>query len=111
MRLSDDTTSLLLPSKLLEYSEMPMLTIPSIRYHSIPDRQKQLAELEKKEAERGGVTQQVTPDMIAEVVAKWTGVPVSRLVETEKAKLLRLEKLITKKVIGQPEVSCHNPMS
>ena len=37
------------------------------------------------------------------MVARWTGVPVTRLVETEKAKLLRLEKLISKKVIGQPE--------
>lgn len=41
--------------------------------------------------------------MIAEVVARWTGIPTSRLVETEKAKLLRLERLISKKVIGQPE--------
>ena len=58
--------------------------------------------MEQKEAEKGS-GQQVAPEMIAEVVARWTGVPVSRLVETEKAKLLRLEKLISKKVIGQPE--------
>lgn len=58
--------------------------------------------MEEKEAEKGS-GQQVAPEMIAEVVARWTGVPVSRLVETEKAKLLRLEKLISKKVIGQPE--------
>nr|ODN88259.1 heat shock protein [Cryptococcus depauperatus CBS 7841] len=79
-----------------------LATAADIRYHSIPQREKKLQELETKEAEKG-TGQQVTPEMIAEVVAKWTGVPVSRLVETEKAKLLRLEKLIAKKVIGQPE--------
>ena len=80
-----------------------LATAADIRYHSIPTREKKLKELESKEAERGSTGQQVTPEMIAEVVARWTGVPVSRLVETEKAKLLRLERLITKKVIGQPE--------
>jgi ATP-dependent Clp protease ATP-binding subunit ClpB len=80
-----------------------LATAADIRYHSIPQREAKLKELEKKEAERGGATQQVTPEGIAEVVARWTGVPVSRLVETEKAKLLRLEKLIARKVIGQPE--------
>jgi ATP-dependent Clp protease ATP-binding subunit ClpA len=80
-----------------------LATAADIRYHSIPQRESKLKELEQREQERGGAGQQVTPEMIAEVVAKWTGVPVSRLVETEKAKLLRLEKLITRKVIGQPE--------
>jgi ATP-dependent Clp protease ATP-binding subunit ClpB len=79
-----------------------LATAADIRYHSIPQREQKLKELEQKEAERGS-GQQVTPEMIAEVVAKWTGIPVSRLVETEKAKLLRLERLISKKVIGQPE--------
>lgn len=80
-----------------------LATAADIRYHSIPSREAKLKELEQQEAERGGAGQQVTPEMIAEVVARWTGVPVSRLVETEKAKLLRLERLISKKVIGQPE--------
>lgn len=80
-----------------------LATAADIRYHSIPSREAKLRELEQQEAERGGAGQQVTPEMIAEVVARWTGVPVSRLVETEKAKLLRLEKMISKKVIGQPE--------
>lgn len=79
-----------------------LATAADIRYHSIPQRELKLKELEAKEAERGS-GQQVTPEMIAEVVARWTGVPVSRLVETEKAKLLRLEKLLSKQVIGQPE--------
>ncbi|KAL7421874.1 hypothetical protein Q5752_003645 [Cryptotrichosporon argae] len=80
-----------------------LATAADIRYHSIPSREAKLRELEAREAERGSVGQQVTPEMIAEIVARWTGVPVSRLVETEKAKLLRLERLISKKVIGQPE--------
>ncbi|RXK35026.1 heat shock protein [Tremella mesenterica] len=79
-----------------------LATAADIRYHSIPQREAKLRELEQREEERG-TGQQVTPEMIAEVVARWTGVPVSRLVETEKAKLLRLEKIISKKVIGQPE--------
>lgn len=79
-----------------------LATAADIRYHSIPQREAKLRELEQKEAERGS-GQQVTPEMIAEVVARWTGVPVSRLVETEKAKLLRMEKLLSRKVIGQPE--------
>ncbi|WVQ72447.1 hypothetical protein IAR50_001999 [Cryptococcus sp. DSM 104548] len=79
-----------------------LATAADIRYHSIPQREEKLRELEQKEAEKGS-GQGVTPDGIAEVVARWTGVPVSRLVETEKAKLLRLEKLISKQVIGQPE--------
>lgn len=80
-----------------------LATAADIRYHSIPSREAKLKQLEQQEAERGGAGQQVTPEMIAEVVGRWTGVPVSRLVETEKTKLLRLEKMITKKVIGQPE--------
>ncbi|OCF36782.1 heat shock protein [Kwoniella heveanensis CBS 569] len=79
-----------------------LATAADIRYHSIPQREQKLRELEAREAERG-TGQQVTPEMIAEVVARWTGVPVSRLVETEKTKLLRLERLISRKVIGQPE--------
>jgi ATP-dependent Clp protease ATP-binding subunit ClpA len=80
-----------------------LATAADIRYHSIPSRERKLKELEEQEAERGGANQQVTPEMIAEVVGKWTGIPVTRLVETEKTKLLRLEKLIAKQVIGQPE--------
>lgn len=79
-----------------------LATAADIRYQSIPQREKKLKELQEKEEEKGS-GQEVTPEMIAEVVAKWTGVPVNRLVETEKEKLLRLEKIISKKVIGQPE--------
>ena len=79
-----------------------LATAADIRYSAIPIREAKLKELEEKEVGRGAGNQ-VSPEMIAEVVAKWTGVPVTRLVETEKGKLLRLEKQISKKVIGQPE--------
>lgn len=80
-----------------------LATAADIRYQAIPQREAKLKELEAKEAEKGAYMKEVTPEMIAEVVAKWTGVPTQSLVETEKTKLLRLEKLLSKKVIGQPE--------
>lgn len=48
-------------------------------------------------------TDVVTPDEIAEVVARWTAIPAQRLMTTEKQKLLQMEKLLTKSIIGQPE--------
>lgn len=80
-----------------------LATAADIRYQAIPQREAKLKELEQKEEERGSTQQLVTPEMIADIVAKWTGIPVSRLVETEKAKLLHMEKLLSKKVVGQPE--------
>ncbi len=62
-----------------------------------------LAELEAKEKEKGSKQGEVTPEMIAEVVARNTGVPVTNLLQSEKQKLLKLEKLLSKSVIGQPE--------
>ncbi len=57
-----------------------LATAADIRYHSIPNRESKLKELEAREAERGGASQQVTLEMLAEVVARWNGVPVPRLV-------------------------------
>ena len=45
----------------------------------------------------------VTPESIAEVVARWTGVPTSRLLSTERQKLLKLEDVLAEQVVGQPE--------
>jgi ATP-dependent Clp protease ATP-binding subunit ClpA len=73
-----------------------------IRYYSIPQRQKKLAELEEKAKEQGEQISQVTPEMIAEVVARWTGIPVTSLVQSEREKLLKMEKILSKSVIGQP---------
>lgn len=49
------------------------------------------------------IKEEVTEDEIAEVVSKWTGIPVSKLTETEKEKLLNLDKVLHKKIIGQDE--------
>jgi ATP-dependent Clp protease ATP-binding subunit ClpB len=58
----------------------------------------QLAELQKKQA---FLTQEVTPEEIAEVVGKWTGIPVSRLMEAEVQKLVRMEERLGQRVVGQ----------
>ncbi len=47
--------------------------------------------------------EEVTEEEIAEVVSKWTGIPVSKLVETEREKLLNLDKILERRVVGQDE--------
>ena len=49
------------------------------------------------------IKEEVTEEEIAEVVSKWTGIPVSKLTESEKEKLLNLDKVLHKKIIGQEE--------
>ena len=49
------------------------------------------------------VTEAVTPEDIAEVVAKWTGIPVRRMLESEKEKLLRMEQALHARVVGQDQ--------
>lgn len=66
----------------------------------IESEQKRLAELQ---ANSKMLKEDVDPEEIADVVSRWTGVPVSRLVESEKAKLLRLEDELGKRVVGQHE--------
>jgi ATP-dependent Clp protease ATP-binding subunit ClpC len=64
----------------------------------------QLAEQQEKwEAETGGQDSQVTEEDIAQIVASWTGIPVSRMFEEESDKLLRMEEELHKRVIGQDE--------
>lgn len=58
---------------------------------------------EKKAAEDGGGSDVVTPDQIAEIVGKWTNIPVTRLVTSEKEKLLKLESVLANSVVGQQE--------
>jgi ATP-dependent Clp protease ATP-binding subunit ClpB len=82
--------------------------VAEFQYGKIPDLEKQLKELEARAARAGeGETrllqEEVTPEEIAEVIARWTGIPVSRLVEGEKEKLLRLDKILHERVIGQDE--------
>ena len=52
---------------------------------------------------RGGDSDIVTPEQIAEIVGRWTSIPVTKLVSTEKEKLLKMEKVLAENVVGQPE--------
>lgn len=77
--------------------------VAELRYGKIEEARKQIDELSAKQAaiEDPIITEAVTPEDIAEVVAKWTGVPVNRMLESEKEKLLRMEAELHKRVIGQ----------
>ncbi len=78
-----------------------------LKYGKLPSLQKHLAELEQK-AEHDSdnsrlLRDKVTEDEIAQIVCRWTGIPVSKLMEGEKEKILGLEELLHKRVIGQNE--------
>jgi ATP-dependent Clp protease ATP-binding subunit ClpB len=75
-----------------------------LAYGIIPGLEKSLEEAEKAE-EAGGVMveEAVTPEHVAQVVERWTGIPVDRMLEGEREKLLRMEEEIGKRVIGQRE--------
>ena len=75
-----------------------------LQYGRIPELEKQL--LAAQAAEHTAPTlvrTSVTEEEIAEVVSKWTGIPVSKMLEGEKDKLLRMEEALAKRVVGQPE--------
>ena len=80
-----------------------------IRYYSIPDMQAKLEKLEAlkktEDAQRGNILgeEEVTPEAIAEIVSRWTGIPAASLKQSEKEKLLRMEQRLSKEVIGQAE--------
>ena len=75
-----------------------------LAYGVIPDLEKKLKEAETHEGAGGkGVKEEVMPEDIAAVVSRWTGVPVDKMLEGERAKLLRMEEEIHKRVIGQDE--------
>ncbi len=74
-----------------------------LAYGVIPDLEKQLTEAESKEdnSRNGMVQEVVTPDNIAQIVSRWTGIPVDKMLEGERDKLLRMEDELAKSVIGQ----------
>lgn len=77
-----------------------------LRHGRIPALEKELRELEEKvheHAENRLLREEVTDEEIAEIVARWTGIPVTKLVESEREKLLRLESILHERVIGQDE--------
>jgi ATP-dependent Clp protease ATP-binding subunit ClpB len=75
-----------------------------LAYGRIPELEKKLKDIEASEAKRGAMVEEaVTPDHIAQVVSRWTGVPVDKMLEGEKEKLLRMEDELAKRVVGQQE--------
>ncbi len=77
--------------------------VAEIRYGKMAEVQKRIDELTERQASIKNpiITEAVTPEDIAEVVAKWTGIPVRRMLESEREKLLRMENEIHKRVVGQ----------
>ncbi|NLD59205.1 MAG: ATP-dependent chaperone ClpB [Clostridiales bacterium] len=78
-----------------------------LQYGRLPQLQKQLEAEEKKAEEKQGASKllrdKVTDDEIARIVSRWTGIPVSKLVEGEREKLLRLGSILHERVVGQDE--------
>ena len=80
--------------------------LAQLKYGTLPDLEKKL-ELEKEKAEEAKearlLKEEVTEEEIAEVISGWTGIPVSKLVESEREKLLHLPEILHKRVIGQED--------
>ena len=79
--------------------------VAEIRYGKMADAKKKIEELTARQAaiKEPIITESVTPEDIAEVVAKWTGIPVKRMLESEREKLLRMESELHKRVVGQDQ--------
>ena len=77
--------------------------VAEIRYGKMAETQNRIEELTARQAAVKDpiITEAVTPEDIAEVVAKWTGIPVKRMLESEREKLLRMETELHKRVVGQ----------
>lgn len=76
-----------------------------LKHGKLPELEKKLEELKKKQGsgEKRLLKEEVTEEEIAEIVSRWTGIPVTRLVESEREKLLNLEQILHRRVIGQDE--------
>ncbi len=74
-----------------------------LSYGRIPELEKKLAEADEAEKSNVLLREEVTADDIAAVVSRWTGVPVDRMMEGEREKLLKMEEVIGKRVIGQQD--------
>jgi ATP-dependent Clp protease ATP-binding subunit ClpB len=106
-----------LKNKLAEAERMrDIQTASDLKYYAIPDVETRIAELEKQKAQADAemwahqagdghslLSDSVGPDQINEIVARWTGIPVTRLRTTEKEKLLQMERHLNATVVGQKE--------
>ena len=87
--------------------ESNLAKVAEIRYGSIPDTERNIqvksAELAEIQKNRKLLKEEVDSEDIAEVVSKWTGIPVTRMLESERTKLLNMEKNLSKRIVGQDE--------
>ena len=87
--------------------EVDLERAAEIRFGKLPELERQIAEADQRlaelQADRQMLKEEVDPDDVAAVVSRWTGVPVTRLMEGETDKLLRLESVLSQRVIGQTE--------
>ncbi|MBI1621548.1 ATP-dependent chaperone ClpB [Aquamicrobium zhengzhouense] len=74
-----------------------------LAYGRIPELEKKLAEAEQQDVAGSMVEETVTPQHIAHIISRWTGIPVDKMLEGEREKLLRMEDEIAKRVVGQGE--------
>jgi len=81
--------------------------VAELRYGKMRDAEQQIEQLRKKLAEIQGdkpmINEEVSAEEVAEVVSKWTGIPVSRMLQSEREKLLHLEEYLHKRIVGQDE--------
>ena len=77
--------------------------LSQLRYGKLPQLQEELKEAEEKSSQESDLKEEVTDEEIAEVVSKWTGIPLSKLQETEKEKILTLGEKLKERVIGQDQ--------
>lgn len=79
--------------------------VAELRYGKMAEAQKKIDELTARQAAVKDpiITEAVTPEDIADVVSRWTGIPVNRMLESEKEKLLRMEDELHKRVVGQEQ--------
>jgi ATP-dependent Clp protease ATP-binding subunit ClpB len=77
--------------------------VAELRHGKLPDLEAELESVERLQKDNNILKEEVSQDEIADIISKWTGVPVTRLLEGEKEKLLRLESALHERVIGQDE--------
>ena len=77
--------------------------VAELRHGKLPELEAELESVERLQTDNNILKEEVSQDEIADIISKWTGVPVTRLLEGEKEKLLRLESALHERVIGQDE--------
>lgn len=80
--------------------------VAELKYGKLPELQKQLEkeeQMEEKSKEEGLLRNKVTEEEITKIISRWTGIPVAKLMEGEREKILNLDKILHKRVIGQDE--------